>query len=423
MYRFDQTLAAIRNPQPIAVQDPVKRQQSLADLGNTMQAGQLQQQQLAAGADAASLRQSAQQKQANIQRVLSSPGTVGPDGTISDGALAQLGQIDPQYAATLMKAFGKDPETLSQNQRRADETRIGDQTRQTAVDTLTETMRKNAADEKLKADEAARKAAMPKTLKSAAGAFQLNDATGEYELIPGTEPPPKTRQSQLLTPEEEAQYLRLHPPSTGSQTEPGSYMDLRNDQGQVIGAWNPKSGEFKPVPEAAAGTRRSGVSAGTNQKIVDLENAKRKIDDLASAYKPEFVGPYEGRYERSKASGVLSYLPFFRTPEGYGDFAALNADIKNSVIKLITGAQMGVQEAQRILQQVPIETDKDEIWKSKYEQTKKNAEFLLGEAKRLSGAGGGTATVSTSPDLNPGSGITLDDIAKEKARRAAAKGK
>lgn len=181
------------------------------------------------------------------------------------------------------------------------------------------------------------------------------------------------------------------------QAEPGTYMDLRDDQGRVIAAWNPKSGEVKMIPGAVEGARRTAVPAGVNTAIRDLENSARKITDLAAAYRPEFVGPYEGRYESSKASGVLSYLPFFRTPDGYGEFAALNADLKNSIIKLITGAQMGVQEADRILKQVPVETDKDEIWKSKYEQTKKNAEFLLAEAKRLSGAGG-----SSAPSAVPG---------------------
>lgn len=176
--------------------------------------------------------------------------------------------------------------------------------------------------------------------------------------------------------------------SAGDTREPGAYMDLRDDQGRVIGAWNPKSNEFKPIPTEVQGARRAGVSPTVNAKITDLENSYRKIMDLQTAYKPEFVGPTQGRIERSKAGGVLSYLPFLTTPEGYGEFAALNADLKNSIIKLITGAQMGVQEAQRILQQVPTEIDKPEIWTAKYEQTKKNADFLLSKTKELTGAGG-----------------------------------
>lgn len=49
---------------------------------------------------------------------------------------------------------------------------------------------------------------------------------------------------------------------------------------------------------------------------------------------------------------------------------------------------MGVQEADRIRRQIPLPEDKDDIWKSKYEQTKKNADFLMNRIKELSGAGG-----------------------------------
>ena len=171
----------------------------------------------------------------------------------------------------------------------------------------------------------------------------------------------------------------------------GSFMPLTDNQGRVTGAWNPKTKTYEPVPEAAAGARRSAVPSSVNTKIAEYENAARKITDLGTAYRPEFVGPVEGRWEKSKAQGVLSFLPFLQTPEGYGQFMALNADLKNSVIKLVTGAQMGVQEAQRILQQVPVETDKDELWAAKYEQTQKNTDFLLNRIRELSGAGGESA--------------------------------
>ncbi len=181
------------------------------------------------------------------------------------------------------------------------------------------------------------------------------------------------------------EYRKSIRPPQQERAEPGSYQLLVNDQGQVTGAWNPKSGKVEPVPEGFSGARKAGVPPTVNSKVTDLENSFRKITDLETAYKPEFVGPNRGAYERSKATGILSHLPFLTTPEGYGEFAALNADLKNSVIKLITGAQMGQQEASRILQQVPTETDKPEMWLSKYQQTKKNAAYLLQHTKERSG--------------------------------------
>src|SRR3990167_3833297 len=162
--------------------------------------------------------------------------------------------------------------------------------------------------------------------------------------------------------------------------EQGTYIPLTDIGGQVIGAWNPKAGNFVPAPQS--GLRRGPAPATVNTQLNEYENSVRKLDELAVAYKPEFVGPYQGRYEQSKATGVLSYLPFLKTPEGYGGFMALNADLKNTIIKLITGAQMGVQEAERILRQGPVETDKDENWKSKFTQTQENAKFLLDKIRQ-----------------------------------------
>jgi hypothetical protein len=94
---------------------------------------------------------------------------------------------------------------------------------------------------------------------------------------------------------------------------------------------------------------------------------------------------------------VKSKLPFTSLPEGYGDFIALQADLKNNVIKLVTGAQMGQQEADRILQQVPTEVDKPEIWKSKYKQTLKNVDYIESLIQQQTGRGGATGAIPPPP--------------------------
>jgi hypothetical protein len=163
--------------------------------------------------------------------------------------------------------------------------------------------------------------------------------------------------------------------------------------GEVTAKGNTETGVITPV-ENPAGARRSAVPEGALTAQREYENAHRKIKELGLAYKPEFTGPYQGRYEKSKATGILSYLPFLRTPEGYGEFLQLSADLRNSVIKLITGAQMGVQEAQRIIQQIPTEDDKDEIWADKYRKTAENADFML---QMINSRVGQSATTPTQP--------------------------
>lgn len=179
------------------------------------------------------------------------------------------------------------------------------------------------------------------------------------------------------------------------------WVDLRNDQGIVVGAWDMEGGEFRPVPQGAEGLRRTAVPQGANNKIADLENAHRKIEELGTLFDPKFVGPYQGRYEQSKSGGVLSMIPGFETSDEYANFAASQADLKNSVIKLITGAQMGQQEAQRILQQVPTEADKDNVWSAKYQKTIENAKFLMERIKQLTGAGGGAPAVPAALGASP----------------------
>lgn len=185
----------------------------------------------------------------------------------------------------------------------------------------------------------------------------------------------------------EKEFGETRPPQ--SVMNPGPFTIITDAAGGIQGAWSPKTNQTVPAPPGVQNMRKTGASPTEVNKVAELENSYRKVIDLGTSYKPEFVGPTQGRILRSEATGVLSYLPFLQTPEGYGEFSALSADLKNSVIKLITGAQMGQQEAQRILQQVPVESDKPEIWAAKYEQTKKNAAYLLQEIQRLSGVGGG----------------------------------
>lgn len=224
----------------------------------------------------------------------------------------------------------------------------------------------------------------------------LVDPTGK-QLFANPKPevaqPPMTVGPGASLVDRSGKVLYNNPKPETEKTEAGSYIPLTDPQGRVIGAWNPKSATFQPIPEEAEGARKNALPAGTNTQLRDFENSVRKIKELGTAYKPEFVGPYQGRYEASKASGVLSYFPFFQTAEGYPKFAALNADLKNAIIKLITGAQMGREEAQRILQQVPVETDKEDIWAGKYDETLKNAEFLLSVIQKQTG----TAEAAPAP--------------------------
>ena len=55
---------------------------------------------------------------------------------------------------------------------------------------------------------------------------------------------------------------------------------------------------------------------------------------------------------------------------------AATSAFKNAIIKEITGAQMSEVEAKRIMKQVPDITDPATRWNAKWQQSKKNLEFL-----------------------------------------------
>ena len=90
-------------------------------------------------------------------------------------------------------------------------------------------------------------------------------------------------------------------------------------------------------------------------------------------------------------------MPGVAVNQTFANFQASTSAFKNSVIKAITGAQMSEPEARRIMQQIPMETDKPEGWQAKYESTKRNLAYL--QARVPAGAGGATPTapVSTKP--------------------------
>lgn len=387
-------LSVLQQPlHSIDVPDPLVRRAKVAQLADIE--AQAQQRQSAASKD-----QLAVERAAALEQALSGATWDAESGMPDKSTMQKIFKIDPSLHSALTDHYTSAATAVQREKREGEKTRSDLDTAIVTRDKTVWEIQKEKQERTRKQAEESAGILVPGTefttdKQERAAQYRVRQPDGSYvnevrvlgkQGAPPQNPPQPTAP---LSPERFKQEQALRESSRTMPAEPGSYMPLMDNQGRVIGAWNPKSGEFKPTPEAAAGSRRSPLPQSANTKIADFENAKRKIDDLATAYRPEFVGPAQGRYEKSKSSGILSFLPMLKTPEGYGEFSALNADIKNSVIKLVTGAQMGVQEAQRILQQVPVETDKDEIWMSKYEQTKKNAEFLLERIRELTGGGGG----------------------------------
>jgi hypothetical protein len=148
----------------------------------------------------------------------------------------------------------------------------------------------------------------------------------------------------------------------------------------------------KRADELAKGTEGVKLPAATAQVVAGLEQSESIINELQGVKgKDEWLGPVAGR----KAEFMLK-VPGWDVPDDQARFIAQTATLKNSVIKAITGAQMSENEATRILQQVPLLTDKPNVWEQKAEATKANAIAMRKRILALSGGSPDTAPAATT---------------------------
>lgn len=217
-----QLLRDIANPISPKIPTPIERRQTLAALQNTVGAGQLQQQQIAAGQDVAAQRQQAMQKQAQIAAILQQPGAIDEKGSLTDETLVAVSKLDPTHGAALMKAFGKDPDTLSQNQRRSDETRIAEAGQ-------AETVKNNEA-------------------SSLRDYMKIQDARNRpTEVSAGATLVPSTQQLPYTAPVK---------PTTDNSTTPFEAWQKQNP-GRPIGEWLALEAKNKPPSNAGSGAMAS----------------------------------------------------------------------------------------------------------------------------------------------------------------------
>jgi hypothetical protein len=110
-------------------------------------------------------------------------------------------------------------------------------------------------------------------------------------------------------------------------------------------------------------------AASERTKIAEYEGSIGALNNLLELFDPSFVGPVTGRL--APTTGLLGM-----TSAEQEQFMAATSAFKNAIIKQITGAAMGEDEAQRILKQVPEITDPPARWKAKWQESKKNVVML-----------------------------------------------
>jgi hypothetical protein len=131
------------------------------------------------------------------------------------------------------------------------------------------------------------------------------------------------------------------------------------------------------------GKNKLGVAA--QQMLSGIEASLHGLSKLESQLPvvSDSIGPLAGNWSKAKQK-----TPGVAVDRAFAAFSAESATLKNSVIKAITGAQMSEPEGRRILEQVPLETDKPEVWQAKAAATRDNLAFM---ARRIAANASGVS--------------------------------
>jgi hypothetical protein len=165
---------------------------------------------------------------------------------------------------------------------------------------------------------------------------------------------------------------------------------------------DPVTQQTSPLTEA--GTNRPMPAPATAQQKEQVVGNEASLDTLSiieSLYNPKYVGPLVGR-----AYLAGQQVPGLEQDAIFAEFAAEVATNRNTVIKAITGAQMGEPEADRIRQQIPDISNPPAVFLARMKATKRNMEnmnrIIQGRAKKPA------AGLTPPPGTTPAAGGTVN---------------
>lgn len=125
-------------------------------------------------------------------------------------------------------------------------------------------------------------------------------------------------------------------------------------------------------------------TASQQTALAEQETGIALIGSIERLYKPQYVGPVVGR--ATKAQMQIPGTPDV-SPD-VAEFYSAVANLRNEIIRLMSGAAVSGAEEQRMKAQLPDVTDKPSVFVSKLTQTRKNRETLLARTLTRSGQPG-----------------------------------
>ena len=126
----------------------------------------------------------------------------------------------------------------------------------------------------------------------------------------------------------------------------GTYMPLTDTFGRVVGAWNAKTGEFKPAP--IEGARKGAVPTGERNDAATAEGMQTdvaRLRELAGKH-GEMIGPVAGRV----MPAIGSVMNIGKERE---EMNQIVKSLKNRILYLKSGKQINEAEYKRLSDTLP----------------------------------------------------------------------
>lgn len=118
------------------------------------------------------------------------------------------------------------------------------------------------------------------------------------------------------------------------------------------------------------------ASAAERKAIAETRASVGALQDLRDLFDQAYVGPAAGRV------GAVKDL-FGLNPQQQSAFYAAEAALRNEMIRLISGAAVSGEEAERLMQQLPDRNNPPTVWLARWEQTLKNKQRLEKEQLKV----------------------------------------
>jgi len=172
-------------------------------------------------------------------------------------------------------------------------------------------------------------------------------------------------------------------------------------------------------PNSAAPIKSGGqpvappLTSGQRNDIVKSETNINELQNITNMFKPEYVGPAVGRYYSAAQLMPGDALP--QPPEGFADFASAVAHNRSQIINLITGAAVGKDEQKRIEAEIPLVSDRPEVFQAKIRQSEKNKQRLIDIINRTKGGTQSSATSKSLSESDIQAAMTANKWTREKA--------